>query len=226
MPGREIVFINNEIYHIFNKTIDNKKIFSNSSHCCLFLNLLEYYRSTLPRLSYSAFRKLNTNMQSIFERQLNIQKYHQVEIYAYCLMPNHFHILLKQKASNGISRFMSDIVNSFTRYFNIKYERKGPLFLHKFSAQPIMTEEQFLHVSRYIHLNPYSSGIIDDLESLTNYEWSSLQFYIHKPTGNIVDKHYLLKFFANNTVRYKEFVFNNADYQRTLDYIKHTERWY
>lgn len=226
MPGREISFINNGIYHVFNKTIDNKKIFSDQSHCYLFLRLIRYYRSSLPRLSYSAFKNLKSDLQLAFEKDLDNSDFHQVEIYAYCLMPNHFHLLLKQKSTQGVSRLMSDITNSFTRYFNLKNERKGPLFLHKFSAKPIMTEEQFMHVSRYIHLNPYSSGIVNDHDALINYHWSSFQFYITKRDSNIINTDYLLKFFAHTKSRHAEFVLNHADYQRNLDYIKHAEKWY
>ena len=76
-----------------------------------------------------------------------------MEIICYCLMPNHLHLLLRQLMDGGISKFMSNFANSYTRYFNTKSKRKGPVFEGKFKAKRIETDEQLLHLSRHIHLN-------------------------------------------------------------------------
>src|SRR5205823_11981573 len=102
----------------------------------------------------------------------------RVEILCFCIMPNHWHLLVRQKVDRGISKFLSDAINSLTRYYNILHERSGPFFLPRFKSVAIRSEEQLIHVSRYIHLNPYSSGIINNFEDLINYPWSSFRGYM------------------------------------------------
>src|SRR5260221_2766247 len=99
-----------------------------------------------------------------------------VKILAYIVMPNHFHFLLQQISENGISIFVSKFTNSYTRYFNTKYDRVGPIFQGVFKAVHIETEEQLLHLSRYIHINAVVSEIITKQE-LFSFPWSSLPEY-------------------------------------------------
>src|SRR3989338_11621833 len=110
-------------------------------------------------------------------------------------MPNHFHLLLKQKKEDGITRFMSDTVNSLTRFFNILHERKGPVFLPQFRSRQIHTREQLIHISRYQHLNPYSSRIVNTKEELLNYPFSSFNEYSEKKFTNLCNTEIILKEF-------------------------------
>jgi len=119
----------------------------------------------------------------------------------------------------GISKFLSNFQNSYTRYFNTRHQRDGTLFLNQFKAVRIETDEQLIHVSRYIHLNPYASHVIKDIDRLEYYRWSSFSEYISKGDG-FVNKSLLLGFFKN-AESYKTFVFDQADYQRTLKEIEH-----
>lgn len=147
--------------------------------------------------------------------QLEKSRENLVDLISYCFMPNHFHLLLKQLVDNGISHYLSKFANSYTRYFNTKNERSGPIFQGKFKAVLITSNEQLLHVSRYIHLNPYSSGIVKTIEDLKNYPYSSLT----KLSTSKVESKLILDQFKN-TDTYREFVFNNADYQKSLQQIK------
>jgi len=79
-------------------------------------------------------------------------------------MPDHYHFLLKIIKDNSFSKFIGDVENSFTRYFNIKFDWKGPLWQNSFKAVEIRSNEQLLHVSRYIHLNPTTSRLVDSPE--------------------------------------------------------------
>ena len=144
------------------------------------------------------------------------------EIIAYCLMPNHFHFLLKQLKENGISIFLRNFTDSYTRYFNTKQERNGPIFQGRFKAVRIETDEQLLHVGRYIHLNPHTSYVVKTLKDLENYPYSSLPEYLGDSSlkHEICNKEIMLGYFKNPTL-YKQFVFEQADYQRTLGNIKH-----
>ena len=117
------------------------------------------------------------------------------EIVAYCFMPNHFHFLLKQKANDGISKFIANFTNSYGRYFNSKNKRNGPLFQNRFRATRIETEQQLLHVSRYIHLNPYSAYLVKNLKELEVYPYSSLPEYIGKTDSEFCYKENVLHYF-------------------------------
>ena len=225
MPGRDITFVNNGIYHVFNKTTDKSKIFTDRQHASLFLELLKYYRSTKSNIRYSHFKELESEMVEYYKKQILIKKFHQVEIYCFCIMPTHFHLLLKQKLKNGVSHFMSQVLNSFTRYYNIKYEHSGQVFLSPFRAVVVGTFEQFIHVSRYIHLNLYSSGLISDINVLFSYPYSSMSRYLNNKKDELIEKSFLLKMFNKNPFRYKEFVLNNAEYQKSLERFKYAEKW-
>jgi len=225
MPGREINFINGNIYHVFNKTIESKQIFFDNYLSSTFLTIAEYYRSSKIKIRFSDFKKLDKETRNISFKKILDPNYFKVDILTYCLMPTHFHFLLKQLTENAISKFISDLLNSFTRYFNIKNERKGPIFLPRFKAVRIATEEQLKHVSRYIHLNPYSDGLITNINELENYQWSSLKEYLKSDFQKLSSPDLILNLFDKDRSRYKKFVFDNADYQKSLEYIKHLRRW-
>jgi len=135
-------------------------------------------------------------------------------------MPNHFHFLLKQVGDYGISEFIGQIQNSYTKYFNVKRERVGSLLQGRFKAVRVESEEQLIHLSRYIHLNPYSSFLVRSLKDLKKYPWSSFPSYIEDEKVDFLDENIILNLFKNKG-EYQEFVFNQADYQRELEKIKH-----
>lgn len=153
-------------------------------------------------------------------KQLKEEKDCWVEINAYCLMPNHYHLLVKQTKDNGIFNFVRRLSSSCSHYFNKKNERKGGLFEGRFKAVRVETNGQLLHLSRYIHLNPYSSFLVNDLRSLLDYSFSSLPEYLGRTETSICQKGTILNQFPNPE-DYKKFVLDQADYQRSLEEIKH-----
>lgn len=220
MPGRIIPLINNEVYHVFNRGIASQPIFLDKRQYDRALETIFYYQNVNPPIRYSKFLKLKKEERALILNSLKKQKNFIVEIIALCLMPNHFHLLLKQVRNNGISKFVGNFSNSYTRYHNIKTERSGPLLEGKFKAVRIETTEQLLHVSRYIHLNPYTSFIVRRLEDLENYPYSSLKEYLNKQGPDCFPKDIILSNFKK-IKDYKKFVFDQANYQRVLDQIKH-----
>lgn len=223
MPVRLEPFINNSIYHVFNRTIDGRNIFKDESECTLFLRIIEYYRSNKAKTSFSKYKRLPLKTQSLIFVEISILKYHRVELLSYCLMPTHFHLLLRQKTDSGVPRYISDVVNSFTRTFNLKNRRKGPLFLPKFKSVSLVTDEQLIHTSRYIHLNPYSNGLINNTSGILNYPWSSLDEYMNKSILCNTDT--ILAYFQGKTSKYRKFVLDNADYQKYIEGFKYTYKW-
>lgn len=139
-----------------------------------------------------------------------------IEILAFCLMPNHFHLLLKQIKEGGITEFVSKVTNSYTKYFNTKYTRVGPLFQGEFKSVIVEDDEQLLHLSRYIHLNPLVLYLVKNLDQ---YEWSSYREYVSGKKG-ICTKEEVLGFFKTPK-EYEQFILDQADYAKQLELIKH-----
>lgn len=217
MPKRNLILTTGEVYHVFNKSVGREEIFSfkRSLHKCI--EIAGFYR--LPqKLRLSKFNTLSLSLkQEYLESMINVEEL--VEIYCYAFMPNHYHFLLKQLSENGISKFISNFQNSFAKYHNLKNSRAGALFLNPFKAKRIETDEQLLHVSRYIHLNPVTSYLIG-FKDLTNYPWTSLPYFLQgEEVKTFVAKEFLLKMFETPN-KYLDFISDQVDYQKELKRIK------
>jgi len=134
-------------------------------------------------------------------------------------MPNHFHFLIKQIKNNGIVKSIGKFSNSYSHYFNTIHEKKGPLFEARFKAVKINSNEQLLHLSRYIHLNPYTASIIKNVNKIHQYPYSSLKEYLSPNTFNLTSTDLILNQFKS-TQDYLNFNLNQADYQKQLHSIK------
>lgn len=221
MPYRKTVLATGEIYHVFNRGVASLPIFHSISNYSRFLQLIDYYRFVNVPSSFSNLMKIPVEKRGPILENLKKENNLQVEILVFCLMPNHFHLLLRQISEKGITKFMGNIQNGYAKYLNIKENRGGPLFQSAFKAVRIATDEQLMHVSRYIHLNP-STGYLVEIERLMDYPWSSLSDYCSdiKQKFAFVNPKFILGFFKSRE-KYKEFVLNQAEYQRELANIKH-----
>lgn len=220
MPtNRKLVFANDEIYHVFNRGVEKRPTFTNKWELDRALLALDYYKFANLPIKLSKVLILPNDEQTQLLKDIKKDNEKLVEIICFCLMPNHFHFMLKQKVENGISIFASNFTNSYTKYFNTRNERVGPLFQGIFKAVRIVSEEQLIHVSRYIHLNPVSSFLIKP-EELEDYAWSSFPEYLNLLDRNIASKDIVLSFFAS-LEKYKKFVLDQVDYARKLEEIKH-----
>lgn len=206
----------NEIYHTFNRSIAKQNIFGNKYMLNKVLEIVDFYRFP-QEIRLSKFNKLpKETKQSYFESYKS--KIPLVEIYVFAFMPNHFHFLLKQIQENGIIKFISNYQNSFAKFFNLKNNRNGTLFENSFKAKRIESDEQFLHVSRYIHLNPVTSYIIK-IKDLDTYSYTSFPTYSNNSADILIEEKFIKSFFKS-IEDYKKFVFDQADYQRQLALIK------
>ncbi|HLL61153.1 MAG TPA: transposase [Candidatus Nitrosocosmicus sp.] len=214
---RNTILSTGEIYHVYNKTIGKEFALCSDHHNKHFLSTLQYYR--LPqRIKFSRYRSLPQEIQDDYDRSINDEK-PLVEIYSWALMPNHYHLLLKQNTDEGLKNFIATIQNSFAKYYNTIENRTGSLFQHKFKAKHIENNEQFIHISRYIHLNPVTSGIIT-FDQLIDYPWTSFALYNQHNTNNgFVAKDLILNHFKTSE-RYIQFVKNQIEYQQKLHSIK------
>lgn len=220
MPtNRKCVFANDEIYHIFNRGVEKRPTFTDKRELDRGIKTLDFYRFANLPLKLSKFLVLPESERVKFAQNLYRKSEKLIEIICYCLMPNHFHFLVKQMKKNGVSTFSANFTNSYTKYFNTKHERVGPLFQGLFKAVRVESDEQLIHVSRYIHLNPVSSFLINT-DQLGDYRWSSYPEYLDISQNKIADKEIVLDMFSSKEA-YREFVMSQVDYARQLEQIKH-----
>lgn len=156
-----------EIYHVYNRSVAKESLFETEWSIDRFLDTVAYYRA-YRSVRFSFYnRKVNKTFPSTDKLK--------VEIFAFAIMPNHYHFLLQQLNDGGISRFISEVQNSYAKSYNLICERHGSVFQNNFKAKHIDTEAQFNHTSRYIHLNPVRADMMTyrELERsrLTSYYW-------------------------------------------------------
>lgn len=213
-------FAPEEYYHVYNRGTEKRKIFLTNKDYLRFISLL-YLCNTPEPIHRSDYLHASLAELLAIKRGQTL-----VDIGAYCLMPNHFHILLHEHTDNGISIFMQKLTTAYTMYFNKKYDRNGVLFQGKFKAEHITQDNHLKYLFAYINLNPL--GIVNDKwkehvlenkkeagEHLKSYRYSSYLDYYNKETRNIEGK------ILNKTV-FPEYFRKPKDYR---DYIKDILVW-
>ena len=147
MSQRTHAFVPGEFYHVYNRGTDKRTIFLDDADYRRFQVLL-YLSNTEGSIN---LRDLTKHKGSFYEQEVGRPL---VAIGAYCLMPNHYHLLVTPLLNDGLSRFLQKLATAYSMYFNKKYERTGTLFEGKFKSQ-IATEDRYLkYLFSYIHLNP------------------------------------------------------------------------
>ncbi len=206
-----------ETYHVFSKSIAGFRVFEAVPDCDRMLCCLRYFRSVHPFQSLSWILRNEPNKNASLRGDIVDAGSDRVQLIAYCLMPTHFHLLLRQKTDAGISIFISQLLNSYTRYFNIRHNRKGPLWESTFKSVHIETDEQALHLTRYIHLNPVTAHLVKKPE---DRPYSSYSEYLGDPPkeGPLTNR---VGFPTLTPDRYARFVNNHSDHQRMLGLHKH-----
>jgi len=220
MPYRKTPLVNGEIYHVYNRSVARQPFFLTDTYYQRGYEVLSYYNNLNPPVRFSHFFRLPAPLKNEVLENLNKDNQKLVQILAFCLMPNHVHFLIKEIRDKGITTFMRKFQNSYAKYFNTKTERSGSLFQSMFKAVRILTDEQLLHVARYIHLNPVTAFILKNIEELSNYPWSSYPIYIGKQSSDIISTDEVLSFFTSKD-KFIKFTEDQIDYQRKLDKIKH-----
>ena len=180
MSIRKVEFAGGEFYHIYNRGNSKQKIFNHKSDYERFVNLLFLANS---KNSFNFFNLFKSGHVYDFEQGDTL-----VDIGAYVLMPNHFHILITPKEEGGVSKFMQKLTTGYVMYFNQKYKRSGGLFEGKFKSQCLDSDRYLKYIFSYIHLNPVKLiepkwkelGIKDInkvLDFITEYKFSSYLDY-------------------------------------------------
>jgi len=183
MSIRKINLVQGEYYHIYNRGNSKQKIFHDKEDYLRFISLLYISNTSESFNLYDLSRDSNFNIYEIERNNL------LVNLGAYCLMPNHFHLLITEMTEGGISKFMQKLGTAYSMYYNTKYERTGGLFEGKFKAQHASTDNHLKYLFSYIHLNPIKliqkdwkeKGIRNKkeaLDHLSKYQYSSYLDFI------------------------------------------------
>ena len=171
MPAKNSIkkFVENGYYHLYNRGVEKRDIFSDKQDYAVFLSLLKKYLSCLGSDPHPLAYELN--------------------LLAFCLMPNHFHLLVKQHTRDGITKLIRAVCTNYVTYFNNKYERVGTLFQGKYKAILVETDAYLLHLSRYIHLNPYPGS------DPRMYNYSSYSYYLGTKNSDWLKSTEILDYF-------------------------------
>ena len=212
------LYIENGYCHIYNRGVEKRKIFMDEDDYNTFLHLLKYYLSPVNQ----GITHPSTNLESykILRPRPLLNLSGEVDLLAFCLMPNHFHLLLKQTTKDGMTKLLRSLSTTYSMYFNRKYDRVGHLFQGPYRAVVIDNDPYILHLSRYIHLNP------TELTGVTpvNYKYSSYQYYLENKKADWVKPELILKYFESsktlpflkNFNSYKKFVELNTKNPRKV----------
>lgn len=224
MPAKNSVkqFVDNSYYHLYNRGVEKRIIFTDEQDYAVLLSYLKTY--LLPK-DTASLNKILADPQSSSKKKsqaiqhLRMNNFHEsITLVSFCLMPNHFHFLIKQTESNTIDKFMNSLWTRYSMYFNKRMKRVGPLFQGVYKAVIVNSEEQLLHLTRYIHRNPNPASKGD---AFRNYSYSSYLQYMQKVKMEWVKPTEILAFFAKSGFNsYQNFVEDNVISTGSLDMIK------
>lgn len=202
MPAKNSrkIYVPNSFYHIYNRGVEKRVIFLDEQDYRVFIYYLELYLSPKEEIIDKIKDQINLTED---EKNSRISKililnnfYNKIELLCFILMPNHFHIMLKQIERNSMELFMNSLTMKYVQYFNKKYKRVGPLFQGRYKAVLIDKEEYLLHLSRYIHIN--IKELLDKNQLLSSYQWSSYPAYVKGLSINWLRKDYILYYFKKS----------------------------
>ena len=192
-----------EYYHICNRAVNKQTIFHDTGDYFRFLFLILYFQSPM------VFQQLGRLVKDfVLSRALDIKgevvKKRKIELVAFCIMPNHFHLIVKELEEAGIATHMQRVLTAYSKYYNTKYEKSGHVFQGPYRAIHISDDPQLKYLSAYIHRNPRE--LVGWLNKVDKYQWSSYQDYIGENRwGDLLVPDIVLGQFKNKE-RYHEFV--------------------
>lgn len=212
MPAKNSIkeYVQNGYYHIYNRGVDKRTIFQDDQDYNVFQTYLKDYLT--PKDNDELRNQLSNVDFTYKDRDLILKRialnnfYQKVTMLAYCLMPNHFHFLVKQDDENSIDSFMNSLGTRYTMYFNRKYQRVGPLYQDVYKAVLVSSDEQLVYLSKYIHRQALFSGY----SQLLSPQPSSYYCYIGKQKIDWVDQNEILSFFSKTLEKsfltYEQFI--------------------
>jgi putative transposase len=216
MPAKNKIknYIPGAVYHIYNRGVDGRDVFEDQQDFEKFEELMKRYLSPIKEEIRSGFK---TDRPYIIRHKNEMNLCNEVELLAYCLMPNHIHLVIRQKSDSGITKLVRRVATNYGMYFNQKHHRRGTLWESVYRAVVIEDEEKLVHLTRWVHLNPVALTVkrFGPVETVTGsrpeeYLYSSYRWYVLKqsngwvnalPVGEIWNK-----MFSGKWDSYKKFV--------------------
>lgn len=196
MPCRYIVkkYDTNTYYHVYNRGVEKRAIFIDDQDYSVFIDLLKRYLDPSEHISIRGTRYCCL--------------VNDVNVIAFCLMPNHFHLLLYQVHIGGVTNLLRAVCSSYSTYFNKKYSRIGALFQNNFKAIAVNNDGYLQYLCRYIHRNP---------PDYLCWEWSSLRFWTNDKTSTWLNSARLSNMSSD---QYLEYLADDNSFNRSVDEIE------
>lgn len=204
MPSRHIikVFAPENYYHIYNRGVDKQNIFKDNDDHSAFLNLFKRHLSEEPPADR-------------FGRPIT-KLHNDIELLAFCLMPNHFHLLVYNISEHGLTNLMRRTMTAYSMYFNKRHGRVGTLFQDTYKASMITDDTYLWHISRYIHLNPQDIG-----KNFEDYPYSSYRYFMGDKAAEWIKPDRILELHNHKVADYRKFVKDYEASRKAIQEIKY-----
>ncbi len=211
MTIRKANFRNDEFYHVYNEGVENIVIFRDKQDFFQFLKMLELFNNTISKGSSVNYQRKTLPEKKSGKKVEWEDGKNLVEIIAYSLIKNHFHLILKQVSDKGISKFMQKVQTGYAMYFNKKYKRSGSLYIRRFESEHILNNDSLEKIGAYVNLNHKIHNIKVESFKLTSSEninkmtyVSSWSEYMKKSNWKICEQKYLVERVGTNR-KYRNF---------------------
>jgi len=231
MPSRHTIkeYRENRYYHVYNRGVEKRKIFCEEKDFAVLLSYLKTY--LLPKDEHKLFDIIASPLSGWKEKDqanklLRLNNFSDsIQLVSYCLMNNHYHMIIWQKTENAMDQFMNSLWTRYTMYFNKQEKRVGPLFQDVYKAVLVETDEQLLHLSRYIHRNPIAKRHLRNLASqgdaLRSYSYSSYLDFIGEHNSDWVHPEHILTYWKEYQKKsYEAFVLEAGIEEVSVQIIK------
>ena len=203
--------MNGKIYHLYNRGADKRPIVYDNHDRFRFIHSLFEFNDVdsvlnVCRRSNQLIEVRPQSIERVEEKSRKPRKF-LVDLIAFCLMDNHYHLMVRQRVDGGISKFVQKFATGYTMYFNERHERSGVLFQGKFKSVPVSDDSQFNFLPFYIHANPLDKKFKEwrnreinnpkqAIEFLKEYRWSSFPDYVGiKNFPSVTQRELLLEYF-------------------------------
>ena len=205
---RKIKFADGEYYHLYNRGVDKRRIFSDTQDYERFLISMDLLNDQNDGLmtGWKDFKRNHPRAELSDFPLVKKKRKRLIKFIFYCLNPNHYHLVVQQLAEKGVEKFMHKLGTSYTNYFNTKNKRTGSLLQGKFKAVHIKSNAKLLYLSAYVNMNHFIHGY-----RIKEWKYSSLLDYLGKRNSGLCNKGVILGQFRNNA-DYKKYLHENAFY--------------
>ncbi len=201
-------FVTDEVYHLYNRGTEKRRVFIDKKDHWRFIHDMFEFNDIEPAINLTyRFSNPANKPTPTFSKPRKLL----IEILSFCLMPNHYHFLVRQKRDKGVTEFMRKLGTGYTNYFNQKYQRVGALFQGKFKAIHVDKQAHLLYLPHYIHLNPLDlympewrskkiRNVNKALQFLETYRWSSYLDFINKQNiPSVTQRDFLYQIYGSPT---------------------------